>query len=217
VSDQKIDDETFLLPDEKNSLKATKEKVEKKVLENKKGNVLANAFSFFFGAKKEEKDEELTEEEKEISDEIYKDSNIINYLNGNLSNNQNASLSSIFDKIKKFLSNISININIAKLELVLNNINIENKQNLFIKGMRMNINYFNKEFDFKYIINDIGYEKNKSFFDKEDFFCSNALEFSRDKNNFVNLSFGFKNIELKEELFMCLLTFFKSIQTKKKQ
>jgi hypothetical protein len=68
-----------------------------------------------------------------------------------------------------------------------------------------------------YIINDIGYEKNKSFFDKEDFFCSNALEFSRDKNNFVNLSFGFKNIELKEELFMCLLTFFKSIQTKKKQ
>ena len=81
----------------------------------------------------------------------------------------------------------------------------------------MNINYFNKEFDFKYIINDIGYEKNKSFFDKEDFFCSNALEFSRDKNNFVNLSFGFKNIELKEELFMCLLTFFKSIQTKKKQ
>jgi hypothetical protein len=79
----------------------------------------------------------------------------------------------------------------------------------------MNFNYYNKEFDFKYIINDIGYEKDKSFFNKDDLFCLNALELSRDKNNIVNLSFGFKNIELNEDLFMCLLTFFKSIQTKK--
>ena len=50
--------EKFLLPNEINSLKATKEKVEKKVIENKKGNVLANAFSFFFGTKQEEKKEE---------------------------------------------------------------------------------------------------------------------------------------------------------------
>ena len=39
---------------------------------------------FFFGAKKEEIKEELTEEEKEISDSIYKDEYIINYLNGKI-------------------------------------------------------------------------------------------------------------------------------------
>ena len=216
INDENVDDDKFLLPDDKNSLKATKEKVEKKVLDNKKGNVLANAFSFFFGAKKEEENNELTEEEKEISDEIYQDSNIINYLNGNLDNNKNTSLTSIIDKIKQFLSNISIHINIAKLELILNNVNIGNKQNLFIKGMRMNVNYINKELDFNYVIDDIGYEKNKSFFAQKELFVS-ALEFKRDKNNFVNLSFGFKNIELNEDLFMCLLTFFKSIQTKSKQ
>ena len=216
LDNEKFDDK-FLIPDIKNSLKATKEKVEKKVLDNKKGNVLANAFSFFFGAKKEEKKDELTEEEKEISDNIYKDEYIINYLNGNTNDNKNINLNIIFDKIKNFLSNVSIDINIAKLELIIHNININNKQNLFIKGMRMNINYNNKEFDFKYIINDIGFEKDKSFFNKDDLFCLNAIEFSRDKNNFVNLSFGFKNIELNEDLFMCLLTFFKSIQTKTKQ
>ena len=209
--------EKFLLPNEINSLKATKEKVEKKVIENKKGNVLANAFSFFFGAKKKKKKEELTEEEKELSDEIYTEENLINYLNGNLNTKKNASLTSIIDKIKKFLSNVTIDINIVKLELIINNINIGNKQNLFIKGMRMNINFFDKEVDVNYYICDIGYEQDKSFFEKEELTCINAIEFSRDKNNFIKLDFNFKNIELNEDLFICLITFFKSIQTKKKQ
>ena len=76
-------DENFLLPDDKNALMATKEKVENQVLENKKGNVLVNAFSFFFGGEKEEEKKELTEEEKETFDEIYTEQSIIDYLNGN--------------------------------------------------------------------------------------------------------------------------------------
>ena len=73
-------DEKFLLPDDMEYLEATKTKVEKQALENKKGKVLENAFSFFFGAKKEEKKEGLTEEEKEIFEDIYKEENIINYI-----------------------------------------------------------------------------------------------------------------------------------------
>jgi len=95
-------DERFLLPDKKNTLKATKAKVEEKVIENKKGNVLSNAFSFFFGAKKEEDKKELTEEEKEIYEEIFKDSNIINYINGNINNDKKNNLGSVIDKIKNF-------------------------------------------------------------------------------------------------------------------
>ena len=212
--ENKNNDERFLLPDKKNTLKSTKAKVEEKVIENKKGNVLANAFSFFFSAKKEEDKKELTEEEKEIYEEIFKDSNIINYINGNINNDKKNNLSSVIDKIKKFLSNVCIDININKLELILNNPNISNKQNLFIKGMKMIFNYINEEFDFKYIINDIGFENNKSFFDKDE--KSNAIEFSRDKNNFINLKFGFKTIKFKfnEKLIIILLNFLNQIKQK---
>ncbi len=41
--------EKFLLPTEINLLKSTKEKVEKQLLDNKKGSGLTKAFSFFFG------------------------------------------------------------------------------------------------------------------------------------------------------------------------
>ena len=217
LNDEKFD-ENFLLPDDKNALMATKEKVENQVLENKKGNVLTNAFSFFFGGAKEEEKKELTEEEKETFDEIYTEQSIIDYLNGNSNDNKTTSLNSVFEGVKKFLMNISIEINIAKLELIIHIVNIGNKQNLFIKGMKMNLNYFNKEFDFNFAINDIGYEKNKSFFDKNDLIDlnSDAITFNRDKNNLINLSFGFKNIELNEDLFMCIIIFFNSIKTKKK-
>ena len=208
--------EGLLLIDDLIALKSTKEKAENKVLENKKGGVLKNAFSFFFGAQNEEK-EELTEEEKEISNEIYKEENIIKYLSGNSNDNKKANLNTVIDKVIKFLSNVSIDVNISKLELIIQNINIGNKQNLFVKGMKMNMNYINKEFDFSFSINDIGYEQDKSFFgEKDKLDLSDAIDFKRDKNNLISLSFGFKNIELNEELFMCLITFFNSIKTKKR-
>ena len=217
LEDEKID-EKFLLPDMKEYLVGTQGKVEKQVLENKKSNVLANAFNFFFGAKKKEKPEELTEEEKEISNEIYKELNIINYLNGNIKGNQNANISSILDKIKKLLLNVSIYINFDKLELILVNNNVGDKQNLFIyllKERGINLNYYNDEFDFRFILNDIGYEKDKSFFVKNnDDMNKDAIELCLDKNNFINLNLGFKSIILNEEFF---LSFINSFKTKKKE
>ena len=205
--------ENILLTDDVIALKCTKEKVEKKVLENKKGNVLANAFNFFFGGQKEEK-EELTEEEKEISEEIFTEENIIYYLNGeNIKKSNN--LSSIFDKFTKFLSKVSIGINISKLELVLHNLKANKKQNLFIRGMKIKFNYINEEFDFNFAINDIGHEKNKSFFNKNNI-AKDAINLSRDKTNKINLSFGFDNIQLNENIFIFLVIFYNSIKTKKK-
>ena len=213
LEEEKID-EKFLLPDDMEYLLSTKTKVEKKVLENKKGNVLANAFNFFFGAQKEEKKEELTEEEKEIFEEIYKEENIINYLNGNINTNKNKSLSSIIDNIKNFLSTVTVDINFEKLELILVNNYYGQKQNLFIKKMGIKLNYYNKEFDFKFILNDIGYENNKSFFIKNNNDINiNAIELTRDKNNFINLILGFKYIILNDEFF---LSFINSFKTKRK-
>ena len=77
--------------------------------------------------------------------------------------------------------------------------------------MKTNFEFFNKEFEFGLFINDIGYEKDKSFFDKNDIFCNDVISLTRTKQNFINLNFGFKNIELKEELFIFFILFFKSI------
>ena len=61
--------------------------------------------------------------------------------------------------------------------------------------MGINLNYYNKEFDFKFKLKDIGYEKNKNFFIKNNNDLNiNAIELNRDKNNFNNLILGFKKI-----------------------
>ena len=203
----------IILPDLKNILKYTKETVEKKVLENKKGNFFAKSFSFFFGKKEDDKKEELTEEEKEIIKVLYEDENIIKYLKKEINLNI-TNLSSIFNNMKLFFSNFSTEFNFEKLELILQN--SSNKQNLFIKGMKLNINYFNKELDFEFFINDIGYEKEKSFLGKKDFFYGDAITLKKIKPNFINLDFGFNNVELNEELVVFLLSFGNSITTEKR-
>lgn len=129
-------------------------------------------------------------------------------MNGNSNDNKKVNLNSAIDKVIKFLSNVSIYVNIAKLELIIQNINNGNKQKLFVKGMKMNLNYINKEFDSSFSINDIGYEQDKNFFDKKDKLdLSDTIDFRRDKNNLISLSFGFKNIKLNEELLFVLSNF----------
>ena len=81
--------------------------------------------------------------------------------------------------------------------------------------MWTNLNYYNDEFDFIFILNDIGYEKDKSFCVKNnDDMNKDAIELCRDKNNFINLNLGFKSIILNEEFFLSFLIHLK--QRKKK-
>ncbi len=52
--------------------------------------------------------------------------------------------------------------------------------------------------------------------DKKDIFCGDVITLQKDKQNFINLNFGFNNIELNEDLFISLLSFGNSIKTKKR-
>ena len=74
------DFDCIILPEEINLLKGTKELVENQLLENKKGNQLANAFNFFFGGGGDDNKKELTEEEKQSLNEIYSDEGLIKYI-----------------------------------------------------------------------------------------------------------------------------------------
>ena len=204
-------DENIILPNIDIALKNTKETVEKKVLENKKGNFLTQSFSFFFGKKEDDKKEELSEEEKQISSEIYNDENINKYLDEK-SNLDLALFSSIFDRMKLFFIEFSVEINFEKLELTLES--SLKKQDLFIKRIKLDFNYFNKEFDFSFSINDIGYDKGKSIFLKDQLFFDDAIILEKNKQNFINLKFGFQHAEVKEELFIFFFSFIKEIKTK---
>ena len=204
----------IILSENENILKATKKKVEKKVLDDKNSNVLANAFSFFFGAKKEEKKNELSEEEKQIMDEIYKEQNLIKYLNNDIDNKSN-NFNIILEKFKTFLSNISVNFQFSNIELNINNNNQIHDVNFFIRSLNFNLNYSDKQFDFVFSIGDIGSKINNSFFKKIN--SLNAIVIIKDINNSFDLKFGFENIELKIDDFLGLFIFLNSIQRKKRQ
>ena len=148
-------EDKILLSEDNNILKATKNEVEKKVLNDKNSNVLASAFSFFFGAKKEEKKNELTEEEKKIMDDIYNEENIFKYLNHEIEN-ASSSFNIIYEKIKSFFSNISINFDFSGLQFNLRNENEIYDFNCFMNSLKCDLNYIEKTIDFNLFIDDIG-------------------------------------------------------------
>ena len=216
----KSETENIILTDDFNVLKATKESVEQKVIDNKKGSSIMKSFSFFFGGGNNDDDEkknELTDEEKEISNKIYSKEEILNFLTGKLLLD-NMNKFPLVDKIKNFFSKISFVFIIKKLELILNDLNFKKKENLYISDINLNINYTNEKFDFTFGINDIGCKDNESIFK-----CNNnpnnkkSIELLRDENNKISLLFNFDNIELNEDLFLFIINFNKSIKIKKIQ
>ena len=207
--------ENIILPTEINLLKSTKEKVEEKLLENKKGGGITKAFSFFFGGGGDDEKKELTEEEKNELNNIYKDDYIIKYLLG-LNEAEIKDNNPIKDKLGKFMNNIHIKINIEKIELILININEKgnyNKCNLFIKEINLNFNLDNKKYDFEININDIGTLLNESLFNERLDDMNYLIQIIKDSNNeMITLNLGFKNITLNEDIFIFILIYFYSLK-----
>ena len=216
--DNNNETEKLIIPTEINLLKATKEKVENKVLDGKKGNVLSNAFSFFFGGKKDDEEEkkELTEEEKNIFDNIYTDNNLIQYIYGKNKEEKKDS-NPIKDKIMGFISKLKININFNKLELILANDDI-NKFSFYIRDIRLDIEKQNDEINSVLNIGNIGTNLDESLFSDRIKINDNndLIMISKDKNNKIKIDLGFKNVEFGEEIFNFLLIFFSSMKLKTK-
>ena len=208
--------EKLLIPTEINLLKSTKEKVEKKVLDGKKGNALTNAFSFFFGGKKEEEEQKLTEDEKNILENIYTDEYLINYLYGKDEEKKNES-NPLKDKIKVFISKLIININFSKLELILANDNI-NKCTLYLSGIKLQVDKKNDDINSILSIGNIASNLNENLFSSRRQINDNndLIMVSKDKNNKIKIDLGFENIDFNEELFNFLLIFFSSLKFDKK-
>jgi hypothetical protein len=206
----------ILLVSEYNLLKNTKEKVEKKVLDGKKGNVLANAFSFFFGGSKTEEKKELTEEEKSNLENIYNQNEIYKYLSGK---NENAKLNNnpIKEKLTKFISNLKINFNFSKFEIILVNDEI-NKCKLFIEGINLEIMKKLEQINIQINIKDIGSNLGENLFgdrkklnDNNDLIMINISEKKK-----IKVDLGFNNIEFNDSILNFFIIFSSNIKLKEK-
>ena len=208
-NDNDINNMNLLYINELFLLKGTKETVNEKVLDDKKGNALTNAFSFFFGGSDDKKNE-LTEEEIETLNKVYTDEYILNFLNNY--DKINTDGSDIINKIKNFCSNLVIQIKILKLELILLNQNSSKKCDFYIQNIYTELSHISNSYNYNFYINDICINQNISIFKNKLQNGGPMIKFIKNKNN-LELSFGFNNIELNEDDFVYLLSFLYSIET----
>ena len=207
------DFDCIILPEEINLLRGTKEKVENQILENKKGNQLANAFNFFFGGGGEENKNELTEEEKQSINGIYSDEGIIKFLMSKKDikeNNDNSNEEKTLDKIKNFFNKISYIIIINKIEILLNN--IYSKQSIYLKEINFiyEINRYNKTKNYKVELGDFGYDLKNSFFKDKISENNKMIKFNK-SNDVYEINFGFKMLEINKDVILYLINFYYSL------
>ena len=205
------DFDSIILPEEINILKATKEKVENQVLENKKGNQLTNAFNFFFGGGGTENKNELSEEEKQRFNDIYSDEGLIKYLTKKIEIKQeNSNEGKTLDKIKNYFNKISYNININKIEIVLND--LYSKHSLYINDINIiyDINRYTKTKNILFDLSDFGFEKNNSFIKDKLTEGNKVIKFIK-KDDIYELNFGFKNLEINEKIVLFMINFYYSL------
>ena len=211
-----ICDDYIILPEEIILLESTKDKIESKLLENKKGNKLANAFKFFFGDGGDEKNE-LTEEEKQSLNNSFTRENIINFLNNkkdednNNDKEENKKEEQIIDKFKNFFNNISFDITLNKIECLLNC--FCSSLSIYFKNINivLDINKINNSIKYEFIIGDIGYNSKISFFRNIGNENKNhALNIIK-KNDIFEIIFRFKNIEINDKILLFIIHFYYSL------
>ena len=215
--DDTISEQKILLPTEINLLKNTKEKVESKVLQGKKGNALSNAFSFFFGGGNQDENKELSEEEKSRLKTVYSETEIIKYLYGK-NDDKDDNNNPLKEKIINFLDKVKIMINFEKLELILFN----DKDNIcifFIRGIKVDIekNLEKKNLNIK--INDIGcnigdelFGERKKINENNDLININISEEMK-----IKINLGFNYIKFNEDILNFFIIFFSDIKLKTKE
>ena len=209
---QKDNEEKIILPTELNLIKNTKDKVEKKVLDGKKGNVLASAFSFFFGGSKTEEKKELTAEEKSRFENIYTVNELHKYLNGKTDNGK-ADNNPIKEKLIAFISNLKITFNFSKFELILANDEI-NVCKLYIEGIKTEIIKKSENINITITVKDIGSNMGDNLFDERKKINENddliMVNISEKKK--IKIELGFNSIQFSESLLNFFIIFFSNIK-----
>ena len=182
--------ENLIFVNKINLFSLSKNYIEKKIIEEKKKNILN-----FFGGNKNE----LKEEEKNELNNIFNEK-IEDYLkNNNINNNNNNNFK---EKIINFFKFIQFIININSINL---QFQIENNNNFYftLNKNYLNFIFHNNEINFEFKLNEI-LENNKSIINKNNNNL-NCIEFNIDKNKNKNIKFNFQTIILKESFIIQII------------
>ena len=197
--------ENLLLPSDICILGSTRNEVEQKILDSKES--LANKFFSFFSSNTEEKT--LTDEEKEMLEDGFKQENLEKYLiKGKFEDDNNEK--EIIKKIKKFLSNYEININIGKITIIFNNENIktegsnENIDNFYLNDFYFELKYNDSKYNFNINAKDMGKDENLSFSGNDEKYL---IKFTYDTMNNLNFYFDKEHIEIPENILYQILCY----------
>ena len=169
--------ENLILINDINILQETKNIVEKKILDSK-DSIANKFFSFFSSAKTEEKS--LTDEEKKLLEEAYEKNNLEKYIINQKLENDNNNEKEIIKKIKKYLYNFDISVNVDKISIIFNN-----NDNIYLINTSFYLKYANDKCDFNIISNDIGKNGNESF-------CKEIT--NNNNENLIKIEYGKRNL-----------------------
>ena len=205
--------EDFILLNDLNILYSTNNIVEKKILDSKES--LANKFFSFFSSNKSKEEKSLTNEEKEMLEDAYKDINLEKYIINRKFEENNGNENQLLKKIKKYLLNFDINANIEKINIIFIN-NLNNDNNIFLNNISFYLKNINNNLCFNFNIQDIGKNENESF-------CKHITTLEKDKNvgdnclikieyeiNKLTLNLG-KKIEMPENILYFIFCYIKFI------
>ena len=212
-SKNKDNEINILLLDKINLLKGSKDSVKQKLLEDKKGNTLTNAFSFFFGGGNKEKNDELTSDEIDELNKIYNVQYISEYIKDYETINIKDNI--IIRKIKTIHANLVAYINVQKIDLIVSNLNSNKKCDFYLQNINTELQHVNNKYNYKIFIFDICGSNNISICKQKQSKSDAMIKFGKYLNN-IAINFSFNNFELQENDFIYLLSFLYSIETPKR-
>ena len=204
----------LILPEELILLESTKDKVVSLLIENKNRNKNIKGFKNYFGEREKDSNEnELTEDEKQTLNRAYERTNIINYLLNKRKININNILEEdkkeeqIIEKIKNYFNNISLNITLSKIELLLNN--IYSNHSVYLNNFNAIINKKKEQLNYQFSLEDIRYDEKNSIL-KNIIEGKEAIKFNKN-NDIYEIIFNFKNLEINYNLVIYIINFYYSL------
>ena len=209
---QKGNKENIILIDNINLLKSTKQTIEKKIIDSK--DSITNKFFSFFSSKSEEP-QSLTNEEKALIEEDFKEENIIKYIKGELFVEENKDNSNyISKKYIKYFNYFEAEVEIKHFYIkLIRNLKLKD-ENLYLNKIKVDFTYKKNDFNFKFNLiekEDINLDikkqilEEKTDLNKENKEEKNIITFSYDNSNKIKILIEKDNLEISEDnLFLII-------------
>ena len=215
---QKGNNEDIILVNDINLLKSTRQVIEKKIIDSK--DSIASKFFSFFSSKSEEP-KNLSDEEKALIEEYFKEVNLIKYIKGELFNDENEDNPNyISKKYMKYLNYFESEVEINNFDIkFMNNLKL-NDEDLYLHKIKFDFVLAENNFNFKFnlfeknninsdIKKKISEDKKEINYEKKE--EKNIISLSYENSNILNILIEKENMEINENSLFLIICYSKFI------